>query len=161
MVGKSDQCRRLITEVAALYEWIEAQLQDDPDAAGSCGACGACCDFAGYDHRLFVTGPELIYLAARLGTERLRPMVSGRCPYQEGGKCAIHEHRFSGCRIFCCTGDADFQSTLTEAAIARLKAICIRFQIPYRYVDLATALQSSVTDTCQSAGESCPGDRTD
>ena len=160
MVGKPDEHRRLIGEVAALYEWIEAQLQDNRDRAGACNACGACCDFVRYDHRLFVTPPEVIYLAKKLDAEKLEPMVSGQCPYQEGEKCTVHEHCFCGCRIFCCHGDADFQSELTEAALKKLKAICLRFEIPYRYADLATALEAFPTDTCRSAAGFCPEDRT-
>ncbi len=158
MVGKSQQRRRLVEEVADLYDWIEAQRRANPEQAGACNACGACCDFIGYDHLLFVTWPELIYLAEKLGTEALKPMVSGRCPYQEEGKCTVHAHRFSGCRIFCCTGDADFQSSLTEATIRKLKALCERFDIPYRYADLAAALEMFPIESCLSAEGPCPED---
>ena len=159
MVGEPERHRRLIEEVAALYEWIEAQLRQNAGQAGRCKGCGACCDFVGYDHLLFVTPPELIYLAEKLNTERFAPMTSGRCPYQEGTECSVHAHRFSGCRIFCCSGDAEFQSELTEAALKRLKAICERFEIPYRYADLAKALARFSNDTCRSAGGPCPEDR--
>lgn len=161
MVGKSQQRRRLVEEVAELYNWIESQLQAHPDRAGVCNVCGACCDFVGYDHLLFVTPPELIYLARKPGVEKLKPMVAGRCPYQEEGKCTVHTHRFSGCRIFCCTGDADFQSELTEAVLKKLKTLCERFEIPYRYADLAKALETFISDTCRWAEGPCPGDRTD
>jgi Fe-S-cluster containining protein len=159
MVGKPERHRRLIAEVAALYEWIDTQLHRDQARAGQCSACGACCNFASYDHLLFVTPPELIYLAERLGTESLKQMASGPCPYQEAAKCTVHSHRFAGCRIFCCKGNAGFQSELTEAALKKLKALCARFGVPYRYADLATALAAFATDTCQSAAEPCPGDR--
>jgi len=159
MVGKPERHRRLVAEVAALYEWIDTQLGRDEARAGQCRACGACCDFASYDHLLFVTPPELIYLAERLGAENLKQMTSGSCPYQEAKKCTVHSHRFSGCRIFCCNGDADFQSELTEAALKRLKAICERFGVPYRYADLATALAEFSTGTGRLAAEPCPEDR--
>ena len=70
----------------------------------------------------------------------LKTMPTGRCPYQQGPKCTVHEHRFAGCRIFGCDGDPDFQSELSEEALRRLKALCEEFQVPYRYQDLATAL---------------------
>ncbi len=54
MVGEPDRRRRLIAAVAALYDWLDEQLRRDPGRAGRCEACGACCDFAAYDHRLFV-----------------------------------------------------------------------------------------------------------
>jgi Fe-S-cluster containining protein len=142
MVGKPAGRRGLIEEVAALYDWIEAQLQREASRAGRCRACGACCDFVAYDHRLFVTPPELIYLAAKLDVDRPAPMPGGRCPYQQEKRCAVHEHRFAGCRIFCCTGDAALQSDLSEAALRRLKGLCEEFQVPYRYQDLATALHA-------------------
>lgn len=159
MVGKHDRYRRLLGEVAALYDWIDGQLAEHADLAGRCKACGDCCDFLGYDHLLFVTPPELIYLAQKLEVTSLEPMESGRCPYQDGTKCRVHAHRFAGCRIFCCRGDADFQSQVTETALKQLKAICERFQLPYRYADLAKALARFSSDTCRPAAEPCPEDR--
>ena len=161
MVGEPERHRRLLAEVAALYDWIDAQLGEHREEAGRCHACGDCCDFVGYDHLLFVTPPELIYLAEKLDATSLRKMDSGRCPYQEGTKCGIHLHRFSGCRIFCCAGDGEFQSQLTEAVLKRLKAICGEFGIPYRYADLATALAAFASDTCRSATEPSPDPRAD
>jgi len=149
MVGKPAGRGRLVEEVATLYEWIEERLRQDPMRAGRCQACGACCDFLAYDHRLFVTPPELIYLATQLDVDRLAPMPGGRCPYQRDNRCTIHEHRFAGCRIFCCTRDAAFQSDVSEAVLRRLKNLCEEFAIPYRYQDLATALN---TFTLESQG---------
>jgi Fe-S-cluster containining protein len=142
MVGESAGHRRLVEEVAALYEWIGERLKQESGRVGRCNACGACCDFPSYGHRLFVTPPELIYLAARLNVDRLSPMPSGRCPYQQDNRCSIHEHRFVGCRIFHCRGDADFQSELSEAALQRLKNLCDKLPVPYRYMDLPSALNT-------------------
>jgi len=146
MVGKSEGHRRLVEEVAALYDWIGEQLKREPGQVGRCNACGACCDFPAYDHRLFVTPPELIYLAARLNASRLEPMPGGRCPYQQDNRCTIHEHRFAGCRIFHCRGDSSFQGELSETALDRLKSLCEEFQIPYRYQDLPVALNTFVAE---------------
>ena len=143
MVGEPERDHRLLEEVAAIYGWIEAQVRQDPARAGGCQACGACCDFAAYDHRLFVTLPEVAYLAARLGVEKLQAMTTGRCPYQQGAACTVHEHRFAGCRIFCCHGDPEFQSELSEEVLRRFKALREEFQVPYRYQDLAAALSTS------------------
>lgn len=142
MVGEPAGHRRLIEEVAALYDWIEGQLRAAPGRVGRCNACGACCDFPAYDHRLFVTPPELIYLAAKLDVNRLEPMPTGRCPYQQDNRCTIHEHRFAGCRIFHCRGDSAFQGDLSEEMLRRLKVLCEQFQIPYRYQDLPSALDT-------------------
>jgi Fe-S-cluster containining protein len=142
MVGAPERHCRLIAEIADLYEWIDGQLRRDPDSAGQCEACGACCDFPAYDHRLYVTPPELVYLAAKLGTPALKPMHTGRCPYQQDQRCTVHEHRFAACRIFCCKGDSAFQSELSEAVLGRLKAMCERLEVPYRYQDLPAALET-------------------
>ena len=158
MVGVPERHRQILDGVASLYAWIDGQLALDASRSGRCSACGACCDFAAYDHRLFVTPPELIYIAQRLHVSRLKPMTSGRCPYQEAGRCSIHEHRFTGCRIFCCKGDSAFQSELSEAAIRKLKAICERFEVPYRYAELGAALAAFSIDTCLSAEAHGPGD---
>jgi Fe-S-cluster containining protein len=70
MVGEPAGHRRLIEAVAAVYEWIAAQQIREPHRAGRCNACGACCDFPAYGHRLYVTPPELIYLAAKRNVDR-------------------------------------------------------------------------------------------
>jgi len=140
MVGKYQPNRQLINKVTEVYNWLNSQIEDHKDLAGRCRACGKCCDFESFDHKLFVTSPELIYLAANLHSESLKPMKAGRCPYNADGRCGIYEHRFSGCRIFSCKGDTDFQSGLSERALKKFKAICEKFQIPYCYTDLATAL---------------------
>ena len=69
-------------------------------------------------------------------------MPTGRCPYQQDNRCTIHEHRFAGCRIFCCRGDPGFQGDLSETALKRLKSLCEGFPIPYRYLDLPIALNT-------------------
>ena len=161
MVGESERHRRVVAEVAVLYDWIDTQLQQDRELVGECAACGACCDFVSYDHLLFVTPPELIYLAAKLNASSLRQMTGERCRYQEEERCAIHRHRFTGCRIFCCDGDRDFQAELTETVLRKLKSICQRYQIAYQYADLGTALATFSTGICQSAAGPCPEDRRD
>jgi Fe-S-cluster containining protein len=161
MVGEPERHRRIVAEVAVLYDWIDTQLRQDRELIGECEACGACCDFVNYDHVLFVTPPELVYLAAKLNASNLRQMAYDRCPYQEAERCTIHLHRFSGCRIFCCDGDREFQAELTETVLRKLKSICQRYEVPYQYADLGTALATFPTGTCQSAAEPCPEDRRD
>ncbi|MFA5250971.1 MAG: YkgJ family cysteine cluster protein [Phycisphaerae bacterium] len=131
--------------MAEIYREIDVKINNHSELAGACIACGKCCDFESFGHKLFVTPPELIYLAANLHGENLKPMKTGRCPCQTNNKCTIYKFRFAGCRIFSCKGDADFQSGLSEMALKKFKAICEQFQIPYRYTDLATALNGFVT----------------
>ena len=128
--------------IADLYAWIDSELARHADRAGICGACGRCCDFPAYDHRLYVSSAEMAYFRHKTGPD-LRPMTGGRCPYQEAGRCTVHANRFSGCRIFCCQGDAAFQNQLSEQAVQRIKALCRSHGWPYRYMDLAEALNAA------------------
>jgi len=148
----------LLEKVAEIYDWLDAQICENADLAGQCNACGKCCDFdrpapdaeqgpvpgldQGFDHRLFVTPPELMYLTANLGAENIKPMPTNRCPYNIDGKCTVYEYRFASCRIFYCKADADFQSKLSESALEKLKSLCTEFQIPYCYTHLPDALNS-------------------
>jgi Fe-S-cluster containining protein len=141
-MNRNDQ---IIARVSEIYNWIEARQLANSKITGQCAACGKCCDFEVYDHRLYVTTPEIIYFVEKLGLANIKQMVGGRCPYQVDGKCTVHAHRFSGCRIFCCKGDASFQSELTEAVLKKLKALCSGLQIPYRYLELPAALKSVIT----------------
>lgn len=142
MVNREKVDSRAVEQVRRVYQWLDTQIREQ--AAGpACQACGNCCDFEAFDHRLFLTPPELMHLAANLAGEKLRAMPTGRCPYNIAGKCTIYDHRFAGCRIFACKGDADLQSRLSESALEKFKSICTDFQIPYRYTDLASALNNS------------------
>lgn len=136
---------QLSEKVAGIYNWLDDKIRNNSSLAGKCDTCGKCCDFAKFDHRLFVTPPELMYLSAILGAKNIKSMTTSRCPYNINGKCTIYEYRFAGCRIFYCRGDADFQNRLSESALNKFKSICTEFQIPYRYTDLTTALNSFVT----------------
>lgn len=142
MVERREIGGQVVEKVAAIYKWLDIQLQDAGVRVPACDACGKCCDFETFDHRLFVTPPELMYLAAKLGGEKIEPMPTGRCPYNIIVACSIYDYRFAGCRIFCCKGDRDFQSALSESALEKFKAICTQFDIRYHYMDLAAALNS-------------------
>jgi Fe-S-cluster containining protein len=135
------QNSQLLNEVAALYDWLDGQASRHIRPDSLCSACGKCCNFKQFGHLLFVTGPELMYLSAKLG-KKLKQMSDGICPYNKLGNCTVYDFRFSGCRIYNCNADKDFQSFLSESALKKLKSICERFDIPYKYTDLKTALES-------------------
>ena len=116
MVAGCEKNQRLRRKVAEIYRWIDKQLCSQSNLAGQCDACGRCCDFDAYDHRLYVTPPELEYLVASLDVEKFLSMPTSRCPYNIDGKCSVYEYRFAGCRIFFCKADADFQSRFNESA---------------------------------------------
>jgi Fe-S-cluster containining protein len=134
--------KEIVRQVGDIYKWLDEQLVADGAKAGVCNVCGKCCDLEAYGHRLYVTTPEMMFFADKLGVENIKKMATGRCPYQLDGKCTVYPYRFAGCRIFCCKGDAGFQSELTETAVKKFKALCEEFRIPYRYVDLPTALNN-------------------
>jgi Fe-S-cluster containining protein len=142
MVAECKTTGQVIKKVAEIYDWLGSQICKNPKLAGGCSACGKCCDFEGFGHKLFVTTPELMYLAANLGAEIVKPIITSRCPYNIKSKCSVYEHRFSGCRIFSCDGDTGFQSRLSESSVKKFKAVCEQFQVQYCYTDLATALNS-------------------
>lgn len=133
---------RLLKKVAEIYNQLDLQIDSNTDLAGTCRVCGKCCDFKEFDHRLFVTPPELMYLAANLAGKKQKLMTTSRCPYNTDAGCTVYEYRFASCRIFCCKGDADFQSKLSESALEKFKSLCTEFQIPCRYTDLAAALNN-------------------
>ena len=158
MVAECRTNSRLLEKVAEIYTWLDTQIRDNNRLTGQCKACGKCCDFASptpatkqgplpdseqrFDHRLFVTPLELMYLTENLGAENIKSMPTSQCPYNIDGKCTVYEYRFASCRIFYCTADVDFQSELSESVLEKLKSLCTEFQIPYRYTDLATALNT-------------------
>jgi Fe-S-cluster containining protein len=134
----------IVAAVEEVYRHIDAEValwsQPASSPAHGCSSCGQCCDFDAYDHRLFVTSPELVYFAAKLGPGNIRSMAGGLCPYNASAKCTIHGHRFAGCRIFLCKGDPDKQAQLSEWASSRFKAICHDSGLAYQYTDLRSAL---------------------
>jgi hypothetical protein len=130
MVAEQQVNSQVVERVGRVYQWLDEQLRRAGDPAAACDGCGKCCDFDTFDHRLFVTPPELIYNIVV--------------------KCSVYDYRFAGCRIFCCktvpseaeADSKDFQSRLSESALKEFKSICAEFDIPYRYTDLAAALNS-------------------
>ena len=125
--------------VAEVYDWIDSQISQNP---AQCDMCGKCCDFASYDHRLFVTSCELIYFTAKLDPDKTKPMPTGRCPYNIDGKCTVYPYRFAGCRIFSCKRDKEMQNQLSEQTAVKFKGICEKFHISYRYTDLPKTLSA-------------------
>jgi hypothetical protein len=135
----------IVREVAGIYEGLDHELLLAATHA-ACLQCGRCCDFEAYGHRLFLTTPEWIYFRHGLGNRPIQPMPTGRCPYNQEGLCTVHAIRFSGCRIFGCRLEQQVQSDLTESTLHRLKALCVQYDLPYRYVDLASALNGRFAD---------------
>jgi Fe-S-cluster containining protein len=131
--------RDLLKKVSDIYNEIDEKQKGNPDLAADCKACGKCCNFKEFDHLLFVTPPEIEYLKFYLDKEHLKPMQNGICPYNINGKCTVYNWRFAGCRIFNCKSNKDFQASLTESTLEKLKELCDEDK--YKYIELSKALK--------------------
>lgn len=125
--------------VKKIYDWLDEQIASNRNLIGGCKACGRCCDFERFDHILFVTTPELIYLKTSLSCD-LKKMTGSICPYNIEGKCSVYDYRFTACRIFYCSADKELQYRLSASVSKQLKLLCDKLNIPYYYCDLKTAL---------------------
>jgi len=152
MVAAKQKKPALLNKIEQIYNRLDKQISSNKDLHCGCKACGRCCNFELFDHKLFVTTLELMYLAEKLQTEKLKPASDGICPYNNNEKCTIYENRFAGCRIFFCEGDKDFQSRLSETVSKEIKSLCNEFKIPYQYRELSAAL-SRFSNICPPAGK--------
>jgi Fe-S-cluster containining protein len=150
-----------MNEEAQIIEAVGEILREvDADVAGRrpvCRASGRCCKFETYGHRLYVTGVELAYFAAkesggsqRKGEEKasvsLPQFFGGEkfegCPYQVEGLCTAREGRPLGCRIYFCDEHAQgWQNEVYETYHAKLRAVHERFGVAYRYVEWRAGLR--------------------
>jgi hypothetical protein len=138
---------KICSEVKEIYDWLDSNIKNfNPQ----CAACGKCCDFGTFGHKLFVTTPELLYFYKNV--KNLKPtcppkpwrrrMPAQTCPYLENNKCSARDFRFAGCRIFFCKADSEQLSRLSEETIKKFKTLCEKYDLPYRYADLATTMNS-------------------
>ena len=131
------QRREVIEAVDAVY----AEVQREVDARRPrCDMSGRCCHFEAFGHRLYVTSIELAaFVAANKVAAEQNP---GSCPFQRGKLCAAHATRPFGCRIFFCDPTADeWQAVQYEHFHAQLKALHVRFDVPYFYMEWRAALR--------------------
>jgi uncharacterized protein len=125
-----------LAAVEQLYQIIDQHLSG---AESDCSVCGRCCRFDQFDHRLYVTTLEMLYLVH--GIEKLNltvPKISdSRCPFQKDNQCTLRTLRPSGCRIFFCRGlDKNYQHELTEEILRQLRRFHMDFNAVYYYADL-------------------------
>ena len=129
---------KICSEVKEIYDWLDSNIKNfNPQ----CAACGKCCDFAAYGHKLFITTPELLYFYKNI--KNFKSMPGQTCPYLENNKCTARDFRFAGCRIFFCKADSEQLNQLSEQVIKKFKTLCEKYDLPYRYIDLATAMNNS------------------
>jgi len=161
----------LLAELDAFFAQLDQRIADHQPV---CRNRGACCKFDAFGHKLYVTTLELAYFRARhadrLQEQESRPPqkhqraagfslrvssagegASGAeqsCPYQQNGLCTTREGRPIGCRVFFCeSADEGWQSELTEWALARLREMHKRFDVPYVYSEWLTALAGMTAST--------------
>ncbi|PKL47368.1 MAG: hypothetical protein CVV39_05795 [Planctomycetes bacterium HGW-Planctomycetes-1] len=142
----SSTALKICKQVSQIYDWLDSQIKS---MNVECQTCGKCCNFDAFGHKLFITTPELLYFKKNIvissevpinrdGAEK--SIQKNICPYLKDGKCAARNFRFAGCRIFFCKADSEKINKLSEQAIEKFKTLCDEYNFPYRYVNLATAL---------------------
>ena len=122
--------RRIVLE---LYRDVDREVA----AAGPvCVASGRCCRFKEYGHVLYVSNLEAGVLLADAPPYE-SPVSADFCPFQRDQLCTARDPRPLGCRIYHC--DPAFQETgnrITEASLARLKALAREHGLEWRYAPL-------------------------
>jgi Fe-S-cluster containining protein len=124
-----------------LHQLIAAEVARERPV---CLASGRCCHFERYDHRLYVTGLDVVWcvrsLRARGGppsglAEIAAAKERGDCPFLLVDRvCGAHLERPLGCRIFFCDRAArTWQEDLYQRTHEALRLLHERHAIPYRY----------------------------
>jgi Fe-S-cluster containining protein len=143
--------QKICDEVKKIYDWLDSTIKP---LNNKCDACGKCCNFDSFGHKLFITTPELLYFMQNvtsgnvISSEGLKEAEVEKsikkkvCPYLKDEKCTVRNFRFAGCRIFFCKEDKNLQNKLSEETIEKFKALCDKFNLPYRYVDFASAVNN-------------------
>jgi Fe-S-cluster containining protein len=125
------------TELEAVYDYIAAAVES---RGPRCWVSGRCCHFEASGHRLYVTGLEAAYTLRRsraitAGDVRAARDTGG-CPYQEDGRCGVHQVRPLGCRVYFCDHTAaEWQRELSERALRLVRDLHERHGIEYRYAE--------------------------
>ena len=118
-----------------LYAEIDAEVRR---LGPKCDLSGRCCRFEEYGHTLFLSAPEAALLVADAPTPS-RPLDDGAtCPWQDDrGRCTAREARPIGCRVYFCDPTYEDQApAVSEAFIARLKALVEDLGLPWNYAPL-------------------------
>lgn len=133
----------------ALVMQVYADADTEVQAIGPvCQLSGRCCRFEEYGHTLFLSGIEANVLITH-APGPARPLDDGEtCPWQDArGRCTARESRPLGCRVYYCDETyGDSAQGISERAIARLKAISDRAEIPWNYRPLHSQLRDAAAD---------------
>ena len=130
----------LRTRVLEVYAEVDAAVAA---AKPRCDASGRCCRFTEYGHTLFLSQFEADILL-ETAPAYSKPVTRDFCPFQVNGLCTARESRPLGCRIYFC--DPTFQEpqhAITEAAVAKLKAIADEYETGWNYAPLHVQLNAA------------------
>jgi hypothetical protein len=123
----------VLAAVRAVYAEVDAAVAA---AAPVCHASGKCCRFAEFGHTLFLTRFEADILLAS-APDYQPPVGRDGCPFQVGNLCTARAERPLGCRVYFCDPTyAGVGEAVTEAALAKLRAIADRFGTGWEYAPL-------------------------
>jgi Fe-S-cluster containining protein len=127
-------------QVLAVYAEVDAAVA----AAGPrCDASGRCCRFAEYGHTLFLSQFEADILL-ETAPAYTKPVGPEGCPFQVSNLCTARDERPLGCRIYFC--DPRYEGVgerITEAALAKLKALADEYGTGWRYAPLHAFLNDA------------------
>ncbi|WZO96612.1 hypothetical protein EP7_003614 [Isosphaeraceae bacterium EP7] len=134
---------RFRQRLQGIYRDLDAEIAR---LAPVCSLSGRCCKFEEYGHTLFVSAPEFDLLLADAPTPS-RPLDGGAtCPWQDlNNRCTARDARPLGCRVyFCDPAYEPLAPDLTEAFLARIKAMVIEMGLPWNYAPLHRHLDEAV-----------------
>ena len=137
----------LVTEVTEpvlralkeLYGWVGQALTVRPTP---CERCGTCCRFEGEAPTLYASLAEVALVLRWLG--RVPGEVGRACAFLQDGCCTVYPVRPLGCRTyFCRDRQRQEHQALYERALGKLKGICRRGLVPWRYVPFLELLREA------------------
>lgn len=138
----------------ALYREVDAFVAR---SASVCLLRGSCCRFEEAGHRLFATGLEADYAAAREPAAP-PPEAAGRCPYHVGGRCTARAARPLACRTYFC--DTRTESVLAEAHehfLRRLRELERAHGYPASYGEFPAQLRARGVGVPRAPGDTPEG----
>jgi Fe-S-cluster containining protein len=120
-----------------LYVRLDAELTRVPL---TCKACGRCCHFADFDHVLYLSNLEAMYLC-RTGVPA--GAAAGACPFLVGPRCSAHPRRALGCRTFSCDKQRrEALQALYETYYRQIKRLAEQTGIEWSYAPLSEQIKA-------------------
>jgi hypothetical protein len=125
------------TELALIYEELNAELVEFPF---SCKACGKCCAFIQFGHQLWLTNIEFAYLFSDLSKDFIKKSYKD-CPLMKNKRCTSRDLRSIGCRVFHCNADSETMNDLTEKYLEKIQLFAQKHKIELIYDNILSSLE--------------------